>query len=55
MDNKFNDITNKLAFTQIAWLVKDVEKSKTFFKEMFGANNFSPTSIAHLIMENMFL
>ncbi len=33
-----------LQFTQIAWVVKDVEKAKAFFQEMLGLNNFSPTS-----------
>lgn len=25
--------------SQIAWVVKDLEKSKTFFQEMFGVKN----------------
>ncbi|MGH2666394.1 VOC family protein [Flavobacterium sp.] len=29
--------------TQIAWVVKDVEKSKNFFQKMLGVANFSPT------------
>ena len=47
------DKTNKkglsgLTPTQIAWVVKDVEKAKTFFKEMFGVSNFSPTGTTRL-------
>jgi methylmalonyl-CoA/ethylmalonyl-CoA epimerase len=47
------DKTNKknisgLTPSQIAWVVKDVEKAKTFFKEMFGVNNFSPTATTRL-------
>ena len=47
------DKTNKkdstgLTPTQIAWVVKDVEKSKAFFKEMFGVTNFSPTVTTRL-------
>lgn len=29
--------------SQIAWVVKDIDKTKTFFQEMFGVSNFSPT------------
>lgn len=40
-------INKKVAFgltpTQIAWVVKDIEKSKSFFQEMLGVKNFSPT------------
>lgn len=47
------DKTNKkdvaaLTPTQIAWVVKDIEQSKTFFKEMLGVKNFSPTAISRL-------
>jgi methylmalonyl-CoA/ethylmalonyl-CoA epimerase len=44
------ELTNasKLKLTQIAWVVKDVEKTKTFFKAMFGVTNFSPTGITRL-------
>jgi methylmalonyl-CoA/ethylmalonyl-CoA epimerase len=34
--------------SQIAWVVKDVEKAKNFFKEMFGVSNFSPTGTTRL-------
>lgn len=34
--------------TQIAWVVEDVEKSKTFFQEMLGVANFSPTITTRL-------
>jgi len=47
------DKTNKkdrsgLIPSQIAWVVKDVEKSKAFFREMFGVTNFSPTGTTRL-------
>ncbi|MND95007.1 hypothetical protein D3C80_872470 [compost metagenome] len=47
------DKTNKkdrfgLTPSQIAWVVKDIEKSKTFFQEMLGVTNFSPTITTHL-------
>ena len=38
----------KLHFSQIAWVVKDVEKAKTFFEEMLGLENFSETVTSHL-------
>jgi methylmalonyl-CoA/ethylmalonyl-CoA epimerase len=34
--------------SQIAWVVKDVEKSKTFFQEMFGVKHFMPTETTRL-------
>lgn len=34
--------------SQIAWVVKDVEKTKTFFQKMFGVTNFSPTGTTRL-------
>ena len=34
--------------SQIAWVVKDVGKAKTFFQEMFGVNIFSPTDTIRL-------
>lgn len=43
MDKKNKKETSGLKPTQIAWVVKDVEKSKTFFQEMLGVTNFSPT------------
>lgn len=47
------DKTNKkdtlgLTPSQIAWVVKDLEKSKTFFQEMFGVKNFMPTMTTRL-------
>ena len=47
------DNTNKkgipgLTPSQIAWVVKDVEKAKTFFTGMFGVINFSPTGTTRL-------
>jgi methylmalonyl-CoA/ethylmalonyl-CoA epimerase len=49
----YMDKTNKkdtlgLTPSQIAWVVKDVEKSKTFFQEMFGVKNFMPTGTTRL-------
>ena len=46
------DKTNKkdsfgLTLAQIAWVVNDVEKSKTFFQKMLGVN-FSPTVTTRL-------
>ena len=35
-------IISGLVPAQIAWVVKDVEKSKSFFQEMYGVKNFSP-------------
>jgi hypothetical protein len=48
------DMTNKkdtsgLTPTQIAWVVKDVEKSKTFLQEMLGVTNFSPTILIQTV------
>jgi methylmalonyl-CoA/ethylmalonyl-CoA epimerase len=40
--------TTGLIYTQIAWVVKDIEKSKTFFQEMLGVTNFSPTVTTRL-------
>ncbi|NOU19567.1 MAG: hypothetical protein HOO91_18580 [Bacteroidales bacterium] len=48
MDKTIKKYTNELTPTQIAWVVKDVEKSKTFFLEMLGVTNFSPTVTSHL-------
>ena len=36
------DSTFQLVFTQIAWVVQDVEKARTFFMEMFGHDRISP-------------
>ena len=48
MDKINKKSTLGLTPTQIAWVVKDVEKSKTFFQEMFGVTNFSPTGTTRL-------
>ncbi|NOU20035.1 MAG: hypothetical protein HOO91_20955 [Bacteroidales bacterium] len=48
MDKANKKINLGLTPTQIAWVVKDVEKSKAFFHEMFGVTNFSPTAITRL-------
>jgi methylmalonyl-CoA/ethylmalonyl-CoA epimerase len=43
MDKTNKKVKVELTPSQIAWVVKDVEKSKAFFQEMFGVTNFSPT------------
>ena len=43
-----NKVNLGLTPSQIAWVVKDLEKSKTFFHEMFGVTNFSPTATTRL-------
>ena len=48
MDKANKKHTYELTPTQIAWVVKDVEKSKTFFQKMFGVKNFSPTGTTRL-------
>lgn len=48
MENKNKKDTLGLKPSQIAWVVKDIEKSKTFFKEMFGIKNFMPTGTTRL-------
>lgn len=40
--------TPLLTPTQTAYVVKDLEKSKTFFQEMFGVKNFMPTGTTRL-------
>lgn len=40
--------TSVLTPSPIAWVVKDAEKAKTFFKDMFGVSNFSPTGTTYL-------
>lgn len=48
MGKKNKKDTTGLKPTQIAWVVEDVEKSKTFFQEMLGVANFSPTITTRL-------
>lgn len=48
MDQKNKKDASGLKPTQIAWVVKDIGKAKTFFKEMFGVSNFSPTGTTRL-------
>lgn len=48
MDNKSAKSTFGLKPVQIAWVVKDVEKTKSFFQQMLGVPNFSPTGITRL-------
>jgi hypothetical protein len=48
MDKKNKKVTPGLKPAQIAWVVKDVERSKAFFQEMLGIENFSPTMISRL-------
>ena len=43
MNNTDKKDSPELTPSQIAWVVKDVEKAKNFFKEMFGVSNFTPT------------
>ncbi len=48
MDKINKKDTSGLTPSQIAWVVKDAEKAKTFFKEMFGVSNFSPNDTTRL-------
>jgi predicted enzyme related to lactoylglutathione lyase len=48
MDNARKKVKAGLTPSQIAWVVKDIEKSKAFFQEMFGVTNFSPTGTTRL-------
>jgi hypothetical protein len=48
MDKTNKKDTSGLTPTQIAWVVKDVEKAKTFFQEMLGVKQFSPTITTRL-------
>ena len=48
MDSIATKTSFDLQFTQIAWVVKDLEKSKTFFQEMLGVTNFCPTDTTRL-------
>lgn len=48
MGNTIKNISSGLNFSQIAWVVKDVEKAKTFFQEMLGVSNFSETVTSRL-------
>lgn len=48
MENTDKITSFGLNLAQIAWVVKDVEKAKTFFKEMLGLKNFSETVTSHL-------
>jgi methylmalonyl-CoA/ethylmalonyl-CoA epimerase len=48
MDKTNKKDTSVLTPSQIAWVVKDVEKAKIFFKDMFGVSNFSPTGTTRL-------
>lgn len=48
MDKANKKDRSGLTPTQIAWVVKDIATSKTFFQEMLGVTNFSPTVTTHL-------
>lgn len=48
MDKTNKNDTLELTSSQIAWVVKDVEKSKAFFQEMFGVKKFMPTGTTRL-------
>lgn len=39
---------HNLQFTQIAWVVKDLEKAKTYFQNLLGVTNFSTTTSVKL-------
>ncbi len=39
---------HQLQFTQIAWVVKDLEKAKHYFQTMLGLERFSETTTVHL-------
>ncbi len=48
MDSIATKTSFDLQFAQIAWVVKDIGKAKTFFKEIVGVSNFSPTDTTRL-------
>ncbi|MEQ9440865.1 MAG: hypothetical protein RIG62_17595 [Cyclobacteriaceae bacterium] len=48
MENTDKKNSFGLNFTQIAWVVQDIETAKTFFQEMLGVSNFSETEISRL-------
>lgn len=48
MDETSKKVNLGLTPSQIAWVVKDIEKTKVFFQDMFGVTNFSPTGITRL-------
>ena len=48
MDNTEKNTSFKLNFTQIAWVVNDIEKAKRFFQELVGEGNFSETGTTRL-------
>lgn len=48
MNNTNKKDISGLTPSQIAWVVKDIEKSKTFFRQMLGVTNFSPTVTSRL-------
>lgn len=45
-----NSVKKSLRLTpiQIAWVVRDIEKSKAFFREVFDVKNFMPTGTTRL-------
>ena len=48
MDNTDKKVSFRLNFAQIAWVVKDIARTKTFFQDMLGVNNFSETVTTRL-------
>lgn len=48
MEKTNKNVRFELTPSQIAWVVKDVEKAKTFFQEVLGVTNFSPTVTTYL-------
>lgn len=47
-NNKNKEDLFDLTPSQTTWVVKDVEKEKIFFGQMFGVTNFSPTVTTRL-------
>lgn len=48
MKEEFKSQTAKLTLAQMAWVVKDLDKTKLFFQNMLGVKNFSPVSSTRL-------
>lgn len=48
MDTSATKTSLDLDLAQIAWVVKDIETTKAFFREMLGVNNFSETVTTRL-------
>jgi hypothetical protein len=48
MDNTENEFSYKLDLAQIAWVVKDIERTKTFFGQTLSVSGFSETVTTRL-------